>query len=95
MSAKEATNPDDPKGLIRESYRIEGISDGECRSILTEWALSLTPDQDEGAAIAALLARHAAQEPEHPMTALLLAAQAAPPVQPRRRGGRAGRFREG
>jgi hypothetical protein len=31
----------DPKGLIRESYRIEGITAGECRSILVDWALSL------------------------------------------------------
>jgi hypothetical protein len=31
----------DPKGLIRESYRIEGITAGECRSIFVDWALSL------------------------------------------------------
>ena len=33
----------DPKGLIREAYRIEGITLGECRSIFLDWALSL-PD---------------------------------------------------
>ena len=31
----------DPKGLIRESYRIEGITPGECRSVFMDWALSL------------------------------------------------------
>ena len=31
----------DPKGLIRESYAIEGISDAECRSIFMDWAMSL------------------------------------------------------
>ena len=31
----------DPKGLVRESYAIEGISPGECRSIFLDWALSL------------------------------------------------------
>jgi hypothetical protein len=34
----------DPKGLVRESYRIEGITPGECRSILVDWALSLPVD---------------------------------------------------
>ena len=32
----------DPKGLVRESYRIEGITPGECRSIFMDWALSMT-----------------------------------------------------
>ena len=31
----------DPKGLVRESYNIEGITLGECRSIFMDWALSL------------------------------------------------------
>ena len=31
----------DPKNLIREAYRIEGISEPECRSIFLDWALSL------------------------------------------------------
>ena len=33
----------DPKGLIRESYRIEGIEAPECRSIFLDWAISLPP----------------------------------------------------
>ena len=36
-------DPLDHKGLIREAYRIEGITLGECRSIFLDWALS-TPD---------------------------------------------------
>ena len=31
----------DPKGLVRESYNIEGITLGECGSIFMDWALSL------------------------------------------------------
>lgn len=62
-------DPADPKGLIRESYRIDGISDAECRSILMDWALSLSADQDPRVAIASLLAQYGA--PGHPMTALL------------------------
>ncbi|MCC5986881.1 MAG: hypothetical protein JJT95_04310 [Pararhodobacter sp.] len=94
MREKEPANPDDPKGLIRESYRIDGITASECRSILTEWALSLPLGKNERAAIAALLQRHGALSPAHPMTALLQEALDAPVTQPVRRGGRAGRLRD-
>ena len=61
----------DPKGLIRESYRMEGISDGECRSILIDWALSLPAAEDQRSALKGVLAQYGADHPEHPMTALL------------------------
>jgi len=86
-------NPDDPKGLIRESYRIDGITDAECRSILVDWALSLETTSDHRAALSRLLERHATGEPTHPMTRLLHEAADARPGQPERRGGRAGRMR--
>lgn len=62
-------DPSDPKGLIRESYRIEGISDGECRSILLDWALSLPDGTDPRGALRNLLVQYGAEG--HPMTALL------------------------
>ena len=87
----EAKDPDDPKGLIREAYRIDGISDGECRSILVDWALSLPPGADQPALAARLVAPP--QYPaDHPMTVLLKAAATRPAGGPRRRGGRAGRL---
>ena len=86
----EPRNPDDPKGLIRESYRIDGITASECRSILVDWALSLPLDADQAAAAARLHASHATTP--HPMTDLLAMAARARPVGARRRGGRAGRF---
>lgn len=93
----EARDPDDPKGLIRESYRIDGITASECRSILVDWALSLPTDSDQGAAAARLLARP--RDAAHPMTALLTEAARLPPPGPegrgKRRGGRAGRFASG
>lgn len=61
----------DPKGLIRESYRIEGISDGECRSILIDWALSLPADTDQHTALHALIEHYGAGAEDHPMTVLL------------------------
>jgi len=83
----------DPKGLIREAYRIDGIDEGECRSIFLDWALSLPQEREVPAALEALVARHAAQAPDHPMTAVLRAGLAQA-ERPRRRGGWRGRKRD-
>ncbi|UPH70522.1 hypothetical protein LGT41_0012075 [Abyssibius alkaniclasticus] len=83
---------DDPRGLIFESYRIAGITPGECRSIFLDWAMNVPQSRDTSAAIAALLARYAAAHPNHPMTQVLRDGQAAP-ARPRRRGGAMGRNR--
>ena len=82
----------DPKGLIRESFRIEGISEPECRSIFMDWALSVDAT-DHRPLIAALLARHADAPPDHPMTAVLTEGLTAAPAA-RRRGGRRARVEE-
>ncbi len=76
----------DPKGLIRESYRIEGISDAECRSILIDWALSLPDGMDQRAALGELITRYGDGAPDHPMTGLLRAGLAPRPARGRRRG---------
>ena len=89
MDFKEA----DPKGLIRESYLIEGITSGECRSIFVDWALSLPVGADFPAALTVLIAHYAAPEPDHPMSAVMHAGMA-PPEEPRRRGGRAARVQQ-
>jgi hypothetical protein len=83
-------NEADPKNLVLESYRIEGITPGECRSIFMDWALSLKVDADHPAAIAVLLAHYGALAPDHPMTEVLQAGLA-PSGPARRRGGRLGR----
>ncbi|SHI36056.1 hypothetical protein [Wenxinia saemankumensis] len=83
-------DPLDPRDLIAESYRIEGITAPECRSIFLDWAMGLPDGQDAPRAIAEMLARHRGAHPAHPMTEVLSRGldEAAPP---RRRGGRAGR----
>ncbi|MBF9047133.1 hypothetical protein LSUCC0031_08420 [Rhodobacterales bacterium LSUCC0031] len=86
---KPAPDPHDPKGLIRESFRIDGITDAECRSIFVDWALSLTAGEPQ-AAIEALLARYQGEPADHPMFAVLHAGLATSP-KPGRRGGRAAR----
>ena len=82
----------DPKALIFESYRIEGITEGECRSIFMDWALSL-PDSDPLPHISRLLDRYGSAHPDHPMTAVLRAGLDQPPAA-RRRGGRFSRLRD-
>lgn len=86
MDVREA----DPKGLIRESYRIEGITGGECRSIFVDWALSLPAGVGFADRAKVLLSVYGADAPLHPMTQVLTEALAAPAI-PRRRGGRSAR----
>ena len=81
----------DPKGLVRESYRIEGISGPECRSIFIDWALSLKPGVDSAEALRVVIAEYGIALPDHPMTAVLTEALIAP-EPPKRRGGRAARM---
>ena len=81
----------DPKGLIRESYAIDGITAGECRSIFLDWALSLPVAADIAVAAASLIAHYATGAPDHPMSSVLQEGLHAP-NEPRRRGGRAGRL---
>lgn len=84
----------DPKGLVRESYRIEGITASECRSIFMDWALSIPVGAPVPEAVGVLVATYGAAAPDHPMTAVLHQALSAP-VTPRRRGGRAARQGQG
>lgn len=86
MDLKQA----DPKGLVRESYAIEGITGGECRSIFLDWALSIAAGTDTADALRALLAHYGPDNPGHPMTPVLEAGLLAAP-RPERRGGRTGR----
>ncbi len=81
----------DPKGLIRESYAIEGITAGECRSILLDWALGLPDGRDVTSALMVLIGQYVAANPRHPMNKTLNDGLTNPDA-PRRRGGRAGRF---
>ncbi|MCI4661492.1 MAG: hypothetical protein MRY63_06665 [Neomegalonema sp.] len=73
----------DPRGLIADAYRIEGIGAPDCRSIFLDWALGLPDGTDMEAARSALHARYGAQAPEHPMSKVL--AESPPARKGRRR----------
>lgn len=85
-------DPNDPKGLIREAFKIEGISAPECRSIFVDWALSVQVEA-HAPLIEALLTRHASEPADHPMKAVLTEGLADKPPAVRR-GGRAARFKD-
>lgn len=87
-------NKADPKGLVRESYAIDGISLEECRSIFIDWALSLPSGADTPACLAIVVAHYAAPLPDHPMSSVLRDAATFTDA-PKRRGGRAARVPNG
>ena len=91
MGRKASTTAElDPKGLIRESYRIDGITEPECRSIFLDWAISVPVGTDARALIPELLAQYGEAAPDHPMTRVLTDGLAAA-GRTGRRGGRKGR----
>ena len=86
------TDSIDPRGLIAERYRIDGIQAGECRSIFLDWAVGAPDGEAALAQIKNLIARHAPANPDHPMTAVLKEALDTP-TKKGRRGGAAARRR--
>lgn len=90
----------DPRNLIREAYRMEGLGPGECRSIFLDWAIGQPMEADVTAFISELLDHYGARDggsgddaAEHPMTAVLREGLDARAAAPRRRGGARGRER--
>ena len=81
----------DKTGLIREAYRIEGISAAECRSIFVDWAIKLPDTVPAHEAIARLLDEYDDGATAHPMTDVLREGLQVP-RQPKRRGGRTSRL---
>ena len=78
----------DPKGLIHEAFRIDGITSQECRSIFLDWALSLPDTTETSAALQILIDRHGngGAAASHPMIEVLQDGLKAA-ATPKRRGG--------
>ena len=61
----------DPRGVIFEAYRIEGITGPDCRSIFLDWALGLNIDLDPIEEINILYDSYSGDNPNHPMNLVL------------------------
>ncbi len=81
----------DPRGLIAEAYRIDGISEAECRVIFLDWALARPEGSDEATEISALLHSYGGDAPAHPMTSVLREGLSGAARPRGRQGGRRGR----
>lgn len=81
----------DPRGLIYESYRIEGIVLEECRSIFLDWALGTPLGADMAANLNVLMAEYGQAAPAHPMTVVLQEGLEKVTAPHGRRGGAMGR----
>ena len=86
MTLTNSAHEYDPKGLIRESFRIEGISVGECRSIFVDWSLSLPVEVNPKEAIAGLMELHKTEPDAHPMMEILRDGLLTPEIKGRRGG---------
>ena len=62
----------DPKELISESYKMDSVTEGECRSIFFGWALAIDENSDPIKLIASLLELYGTYYPNHPMTKVLM-----------------------
>ncbi len=82
----------DPKGLILEAYKIDGITVGECRSIFLDWVLGIPLEKDTQLLIQSMLTQYETSAPDHPMTETLRKGLITL-ASPRRRGGWRGRPR--
>lgn len=81
----------DPRGMIYESYRIEGISLEECRMIFLDWAMN-TPQGDMQAYLRELLEEYQSGNAEHPMTQVITDGLKTSGSVGKRRGGRTARL---
>lgn len=81
----------DPRGMIYESYRIDGISIEECRMIFLDWAMEAAK-VDMSNDLQLLLDEYGSENPDHPMTQVITDGLNKSAIQGRR-GGRAGRNR--
>ena len=78
---------EDPRGLLFEAYRITGITLPECKSIFLDWALGLDISIDQLGAIKSALKEYQKNNPNHPMTKVLLEGLEIQNKPTKRRGG--------
>ena len=82
---KKGLTDNDPRGLISEAYRIEGIVGKDCRTIFLDWCLGLSSDQDPAIEVKVLYDFYSRKYLKHPMTEVLREGLEQSKVVPKRR----------
>jgi len=90
---EDDAHPLDPRGLIREAYRMKGLTKAGCRSIFLDWALGLDDPAAGAEAAGTILAHYADRHADHPMSEILREGAERMAPRKRRAGGAAGRRR--
>jgi hypothetical protein len=83
----------DARGVIHEAYRIEGITEKDCRTIFLDWAMFAPDSPSMAEQLQTFLDVYAPGNPDHPMNRVIREGLAKSSASTGRRGGRAGRFR--
>ncbi len=81
----------DARGVIHEAYRIEGITQPECRSIFLDWAMFAPDNVPVAQCLETFMQVYGTQNPDHPMTQVIQLGLSQSTVKKGRRGGRAAR----
>jgi len=80
----------DPRGMIYESYRIQDVTQEECRMIFLDWAMN-TPQGNMKAYLQELLDEYQVNHENHPMTQVIRDGLKTSKNAGKRRGGRGAR----
>ena len=81
----------DARGMIHEAYRIDGITEPDCRTIFLDWAmfaLDVPPMADQ---LERFMQVYGKDHPDHPMTKVIRQGLDQTNRKSGRRGGRTGR----
>lgn len=84
-TSRMAPHSADPKGLIKEAYNIEGISEKDCRSIFFDWTFGTEEDKNMTDLVKSLHQYYSEKYPSHPMTKVLAEGSLQPQNKPSRR----------
>lgn len=81
----------DARGVIHEAYRIEGITEQDCRTIFLDWAMFAPDTPPMADQLDRLLQVYGKDNPDHPMTAVIRQGLDRSRQKSGRKGGRMGR----
>ena len=81
----------DARGVIHEAYRIDGITEKDCRTIFLDWAMFAPDAPPMAEQLKRLLAVYGKDNPDHPMTRVIRQGLDSAGAPTGRRGGRGGR----